>query len=40
VDEIPVPKKSIFIPTSEDVVNAATLSEERPIPFKPIQSAR
>jgi len=40
VDEIPVPKKSIFIATSEDVVNAATLSEDRPIPFKPFQSAR
>ncbi len=40
MDEIPVPKKSIFIATSEDVVNAATLSEDRPIPFKPFQSAR
>jgi predicted glycogen debranching enzyme len=40
VDEIPVPKKSIFIATSEHVVNAATLSEDRPIPFKPFQSAR
>lgn len=40
VDEIPIPKKSIFIATSEDVVNAASLSEDRPIPFKPFQSAR
>jgi GH15 family glucan-1,4-alpha-glucosidase len=40
VDEIPIPKKSIFIATSEDVVNAALLSEDRPIPFKPFQSAR
>jgi hypothetical protein len=40
VDEIPVPKKSIFIETSEDVVNAATLSEDHPISFKPFQSAR
>lgn len=40
VDEIPVPKKSVFIATSEDVVNAAILSEDRPIPFKPFQSAR
>jgi len=40
VDEIPIPKKSIFIATSEDVVNAATLTEDRPIPFKPFQSAR
>ena len=38
VDEIPVPKKSIFIATSEDVVNAATLSEDRPIPFKPLMA--
>jgi glycogen debranching enzyme len=40
LDEIPIPKKSIFIETSEDVVNAATLSEDRPISFKPFQSAR
>ena len=40
VDEIPIPKKSIFIATSEDVVNAAMLTEDRPIPFKPFQSAR
>jgi glycogen debranching enzyme len=40
VDEFPVPKTSVFIATSEDVVNAATLSENRPIPFKPFQCAR
>src|SRR5918999_1918043 len=40
VNEIPIPKKSIFIATSEDVVNASALSEYRPIPFKPFQSAR
>jgi GH15 family glucan-1,4-alpha-glucosidase len=40
VNDIPIPKKSIFIATSEDVVNASTLSEDRPIPFKPFQSAR
>src|SRR5215216_6110318 len=40
VNEIPIPKKSIFIATSEDVVNASALSENRPIPFKPFQSAR
>jgi glycogen debranching enzyme len=40
IDEIPVSKKSIFIATSEDVVNAAILSEDRPISFKPFQSAR
>jgi glycogen debranching enzyme len=40
VDEIPISKKSIFIATSEDVLNASTLSEDRPIAFKPFQSAR
>jgi predicted glycogen debranching enzyme len=40
LDEIPIPKKSIFIETSEDVVNATTLSENRPISFKPFQSGR
>lgn len=40
VDEIPVPKKSVFIATSEDTVNASILSEDRPLPFKPFQSAR
>ncbi|MGB6590498.1 MAG: hypothetical protein WBE68_03205 [Candidatus Nitrosopolaris sp.] len=34
VDEVPVPKKSILIATSDDVVNEATLTEDRPIPFK------
>ena len=40
VDELPVQRKSIFVATAEDVVNAATLSESRPMPFKPYQSAR
>jgi glycogen debranching enzyme len=40
IDEIPIAKKSIFIATSEDVVNASILSEDRPISFKPFQSAR
>lgn len=40
VDEFPVPKKSVFVATPDDVVNAAALSESRPIPFKPFQSAR
>jgi hypothetical protein len=40
VDEVPVPKKSVFIATPDDVVNAAALSEGRPVPFKPYQSAR
>src|SRR6187200_953281 len=40
IDEIPVSKKSIYIATSEDVVNSSILSEDRPISFKPFQSAR
>ena len=40
VDEFPLPKKSVFVATPDDVVNAAALSESRPIPFKPFQSAR
>ena len=40
VDELPVPRKSVFIATSEEVVNAAMLTDSRPIPFKPFQSAR
>jgi glycogen debranching enzyme len=40
VDEVPVPKKSVFIATPDDMVNAAMLSESLPIPFKPFQSAR
>ena len=40
VDEIPISKKSIHIATSDDVVNASTLSEQRPLTFKPFQSAR
>ena len=40
VDEFPVPKKSVFIATPDDVVNAAALSESSPVPFKPYQSAR
>jgi hypothetical protein len=40
VDELPIQKKSILIATSDDVVNAALLTESRPISFKPFQSAR
>jgi hypothetical protein len=40
VDELPVQRKSIFVATSEEVVNASMLSENRPISFKPFQSAR
>lgn len=40
IDEMPVQRNSIFIATSDEVVNVATLSESRPISFKPYQSAR
>jgi GH15 family glucan-1,4-alpha-glucosidase len=40
VNEIPYPKKSIFVATTEDMVNAASISENRPLPFRPFQSAR
>lgn len=40
IDNLPVPRKSIFVSTSELVINASILSENRPIPFKPFQSAR
>jgi GH15 family glucan-1,4-alpha-glucosidase len=40
VDDLPMPRKIVFIATQEDTVNAASLSETRPIPFKPFQSAR
>ncbi|MDQ3887987.1 MAG: hypothetical protein M3251_01805, partial [Thermoproteota archaeon] len=40
IDELPVQRNSIFIATSDEVVNVATLSERRPISFKPYQSAR
>ena len=39
-DELPAQRKSIFIATSDEVVNLATISESRPIAFKPYQSAR
>src|ERR687889_1431635 len=40
VDDLPVQRNAIFIATSDEVVNVATLSENRPISFKPYQSAR
>jgi GH15 family glucan-1,4-alpha-glucosidase len=40
VDELPVHRNSVFIATSDEVVNVATLSDNRPISFKPYQSAR
>jgi GH15 family glucan-1,4-alpha-glucosidase len=40
VDELPVQRNAIFIATSDEVVNAAMLSENRPVAFKPYQSAR
>src|SRR3712207_946951 len=40
VDEIPIQRNSIFIATSDEVINVSTLSDNRPISFKPYQSAR
>lgn len=40
VDELPVQRSQIYIATSELVIEASALSESRPIPFKPFQSAR
>jgi glycogen debranching enzyme len=40
VDDLPVQRNSIFIATSDEVVNVATLTDSRPISFKPYQSAR
>ena len=40
VDELPVQRQAILIATSDEVVNAAMLSENRPIAFKPYQNAR
>lgn len=40
VDEIPVPKKEVYVATSESLVNASVLSEGRPLSFKPFQNAR
>ena len=35
-----MPKGTIYVTTSEDTVDASTLSEDRPLSFKPFQSAR
>ncbi len=35
-----MPKKSTFVATNEDMVNASAISEDRPLSFKPYQSAR
>jgi hypothetical protein len=40
VDDVPMQKKSVFIATQDDMVNSAALSDTRPLPFKPFQSAR
>ena len=40
MDELHVQRNSIFIATSDEVVNVATLFDNRPISFKPYQSAR
>lgn len=40
VDEKKISKDAIFIATNDEVINASVLSEEKPISFKPFQSAR
>jgi len=40
VDDIPVQKKSVHVVTNDLLVNASLVSEERPLAFKPFQSAR
>ncbi|MGI0037855.1 MAG: amylo-alpha-1,6-glucosidase [Nitrososphaera sp.] len=40
VDEIPIARKNIFVATNEDMVNAGAISDDRPLSFKPYQSAR
>ncbi|HVX03409.1 MAG TPA: amylo-alpha-1,6-glucosidase [Nitrososphaera sp.] len=40
VDDIPVQKKTVYVATQESIVNASSLSDSRPIAFKPFQSAR
>lgn len=40
VDEIPLPRKNIFVATNEDTANAAAITDNRPLSFKPYQSAR
>jgi glycogen debranching enzyme len=40
VDEIPIERKSVFVATNEDMVNAGAITEDRPLSFKPYQSAR
>lgn len=40
VDEIPMPRNVIFVATNEDMVSAAAVTDERPLAFKPYQSAR
>lgn len=40
VDNIPVQKKNIYVVTGDSLANAALISEERPLGFKPFQNAR
>lgn len=40
VDEIPMPRTTTFVVTNEDMVNAGAVSADRPLSFKPFQSAR
>jgi glycogen debranching enzyme len=40
IDDIPVQKKNVYVVTGDLLVNAAVISEDRPLGFKPFQSAR
>ncbi|HEX6561221.1 MAG TPA: amylo-alpha-1,6-glucosidase [Nitrososphaera sp.] len=40
VDDLPVQKKTVYVATQESIVNASSLSDSRPLAFKPFQSAR
>lgn len=40
VDDLPVQKKMVYVATQESIINASSLSDSRPIAFKPFQSAR
>ncbi len=40
VDDIPVQKKSVYVVTGDLLINAALVSDERPLGFKPFQNSR
>lgn len=40
IDDIPTQKKNIYVVTGDLLINAALVSDDRPLGFKPFQSAR